>query len=104
MTLIEQDLSVAVAVNIDVTKWVAVARQKLFCPKRSWVMCQADDDDVAPSGSDQPEPTLGECGHQDFAQLRVWLDHGQQLPTIQFNNLACFGHAHRRDRRPAADH
>ena len=85
---IEQFLRVAVAVEIDIVKRVAVPGQELVVPKRSRAVHRADHDDVAQVPGDQFEAAQDERPHQDLAQLRVGLDDGEQLLAIELDHVA----------------
>ena len=67
---IEQLLRLAVAIEVDVVKGMAVPRQELLHAQRSCAVRRADHDDVAQVPRNQLEAAQDERPHQDLAQLR----------------------------------
>jgi hypothetical protein len=97
---IEPFLRAAVAIEIEVLKWMAIPRQELLHAERPGAMAGTNHDDIAQIARDQRQPTQDERPHQNLAQLRVGLDQGQQLVAIEVNHLARLADAQTSDRAP----
>ena len=88
MKAIEQILRVGVAIEVDVLKRMAVARQELLDAQRAGAVRRANQDDVAKAAGDQLDAAEDERPHEDVAQLGVGLHECEQLFAIELDHLA----------------
>ena len=100
---IEQLLRVAVAVEVDVVKWVPVPGQEFVHPQRSRAVRRSDND-IAEMLGNQFEAAEDEGPHQDLAQLRVGLDEREQFLASELDHVAWLGDPQACDRGPPANH
>ena len=101
---IEQVLRVAIAIEIDVVKWMAVPRQKFLHAQRSRAVREPIDDDVTQIARNHAEPALDERPHQNLTQLRVGLDEREELLAIELDHFARLADAQSCDRAAPGDH
>ena len=88
MKPIEEILRVGVAIEVDVMKRVAIARQELLDAQRAGAMRRANQHDVTISAGDQLDAAEDERPHEDLAQLGIRLDESEQLFPSELDRLA----------------
>ena len=101
---IEQVLGLAVAIEIDVLKRMAIPGQELLHPQRPGAMRGADHDDVAQMARNQLEAAQDERAHDDLAELSVGLNQRQHLFAIELNHVARLADPQTGERATTADH
>ena len=104
MKAIEEILRVGVAIEVDVMKRVAIARQELLDAQRAGAMGRANQDDVAVAACNQLDAAEDERPHEDVAQLGIRLDQSEQLLAIELDHLARLADPRPRQRSPAGQH
>ena len=88
MKAVEEFLRVRVAIEVDVMKRVAIARQELLDAQRACAMRRANQDDVAVATCDELHAAEDEGPHEYVAQLGIGLDQAEQLFAIHLDHLA----------------
>src|SRR6266478_6469302 len=88
MKPIEEILRISVAIEVDVMKRVAIARQELLDAQRAGAMRRANQNDVTIATGDQLDAAENERPHEDLAQLGVRLDESEQLFPSELDRLA----------------
>jgi hypothetical protein len=85
---VEEFLRVGVAIEIDVMKRVAIARQELLDAERAGRVRRANQHDVTRAAGDQLDAAKDERPHEDLAQLGIRLDESEQLFASELDHLA----------------
>ena len=85
---IEEILRVGVAIEIDVMKRVAIARQEFLDAQRAGTMRRSNQNDVTKAAGDQLAAPEDERPHEDLAQLGIRLDESEQLFPSELDYLA----------------
>ena len=101
---IEQTLRVRVAVEVEISERVPVARQEFLDPKRSRGMHRADQHDVADAVRRQLQPAIDVGPHQNLADLGVRLHETLPLLPRQLDHFPRLGDASARQRAATEEH
>ena len=104
MKAIEEFLRVGIAIEVDVMKRVAIARQEFLDAQRAGAMNRANQDDVAIAAGDQLDAAEDERTHEDVAQLGIRLDQCEQLFAIELDHFAGTGRPDPRQGATAGQH